>query len=131
MSDSTYEEINDWEEASIDDSKHQIRGPLDVINHNRRNHDHGEIEQPVGAGRDGVSLGPRLDRVDLCRIQPGKRKPCCAEKGNIAEQTDRSTLGRRFSVGDQASEHEDHGKTLPKSTDEEEFASTSALDDEP
>lgn len=35
----------------------------------------GEVEEPVGDGRDSVGVGTSTERVDLRRVEPGKFEP--------------------------------------------------------
>jgi len=62
------EEPDDGEKAGIDASEEKISAPSDVPDHDGSDHDDEEVEQPVCAGGDGVSLCTGLDRRDLGRV---------------------------------------------------------------
>ena len=125
------EEVDDWEEDGVHRGEEEVGTPTDVGKHGWSEHDDGEVEQPVRAGRDGVGSGAGLDWVDLGWVQPWKWEPGGTEEGDVGEETDGGSLGSAWSVWNQAGEDEDHGQALTDSTDQEELATTNALNDEP
>lgn len=125
------EEIDDGEEGRVDDSEDEIRRPADVAQHDGRDHDDEEVEEPVRARGDGVGLGARLDRVDFGRVQPRERQPGRAEERDVGEEADGCAFGVVRTTWDQACEDEDHGQALADGPDEEELAASGAFDDEP
>lgn len=64
------EEIDDWKEAGVDNSEEEVGSPLDVCNHDRRDHDDEEVEEPVAAGGYSVCTCTSPERVDLSRVEP-------------------------------------------------------------
>ena len=87
------EKVDDRDEARVDDGKEEVCAPRDVGNHNRRDHDDEEIEQPVRASRHRVGAGAGAERVDFRGVQPWERKPGGAECGDICEETDACAFG--------------------------------------
>lgn len=99
-------------------------------NEHRSDHYNEEVPQPVVDGRESVSLGTSLERVDLSRVEPGQRKPCGTEEGNVGEETDGGTSSVHRVVGNKTGEDEDHGQALADSTVKEKLATSNALDEE-
>lgn len=64
------EEVDDGEEARVDDGEEQVSSPTNTADHDGGHHDNEEIEQPIRARGERVGLGTSLDRTDLSRIQP-------------------------------------------------------------
>jgi hypothetical protein len=94
------------------------------------------LPEPVRTCRDRVRLSTCLEWVDLCRVQPGKRQPCCTEEGNVGKQSKCSALRGTGVVGidvlrDQTGENNDHGQALTDCTSEEQLAATNVLDQPP
>ena len=127
------EEIDDRKEACVHDSEEEVSSPFDICDHDGRDHNDEEVEQPVRASRDSVGFCTGSEWVDFCGVEPRERQPCCAEEGDVSEETDTCSFGGRSlsAVGDQAGEDEDHGEALADCANEEELAATGALDDEP
>lgn len=111
------EEVDDGKEATVHDGEEEIGSPANLVDHDGRDHDDEEVEHPVGAGGDGVSLSTGADGVNLGGVEPGKGKPSGTEKGNVGEETDCGTAGLHGIVGDQAGEDDDHGEHLTNGTD--------------
>lgn len=125
------EEIDDGDEARVDDGEEEVGAPADVGDHDGRDHDDQEVEEPVRDGRGGVGVGARAQRVDLRGVEPGERQPGRAETGDVGEEADDGAVGGGFRAGDQAGEDEDHGEALPDCAPEEELSAAGFLDDEP
>lgn len=125
------EEVDYWKEADVNDGKEEISSPANTCEHDGSDHDNEEVEQPVGAGREGVGLCTSLDRRDLCSVQPWQWEPGGAETGDVCEQADGSTLSGRRSIRDQTCESDCHGDSLAGCSVQEEFATSSSLDQEP
>lgn len=125
------EEVDDGQEAGVDRGEEQVGSPADVADHDGRHHNNEEVEEPVGASTDSVGLGARLDGVDLGRVQPRERQPCCTERGDVGEQTNGSTLGGTGSTRNETSKGDKHGNTLPDCAVKEELPSANALNQEP
>lgn len=125
------EEPENGQEGGVGASKEEVCSPLELLHHERDDHDDQKVEEPVGAGRDGVGLCASLEGVDLSGVQPGERQPCGTEEGNVGEETESGTLGRSSSTGNQAGKGDDHGGHLTDGTDEQELAATDSLNDEP
>ena len=94
------------------------------------------VPKPVRARRNCVGLSSSLERVDLCRVQPGQWQPCRAEEGNVGEQTDSGTLrwtsiGRVDTLGEQTGKYDHHGQALADGTSEEQLATTDVLNQPP
>lgn len=119
------------QEGRVHGGKEQIRPPADVLDHHRRDHHDGEVEQPVAAGRDGVGSGARLDGRDLGWVEPGQRQPGRAEEAHVQEQTHHGA-GRTVLVAwDQTHKYHRHGYQLPHRSPQEQLASPDPLDEEP
>lgn len=63
------EEVDDGEEAGVDDGEEEVRAPADAADHDGRDHDDQEVEEPIAAGRERVGFGARFDRVDLGGVE--------------------------------------------------------------
>lgn len=151
-------QVDEGQEAGVDNGEKEVRAPSDARDHDGRDHDclrwemlvivlglgglkelearvvehtDNKVEQPVGAGRHGIGLASDLDRVDLGRVQPWQGQPGRAERGNVREETHSRALCDLGVAGDQACESDDHGQALAYCAPEEKLPSASALDDEP
>ena len=56
------EKIHGWNKECVHNGKEQVDAPCNAVDLDGGNHDDSEVEQPVRAGRDGISLGPGTDR---------------------------------------------------------------------
>lgn len=125
------EEDHGRNEGGVHDGEEKICSPVNVLDHNRGDHDHGEVKKPVRAGRYGVGLGTSPNWRDLSGIQPRKRKDGCAEECHVKEESEDSALGGTRAVRDQAAEHDDHGDHLAGHTTDEKLATTDLFNEEP
>ena len=125
------EEVQDGEEASVDDGKEQVGSPANAVNHDGRDHDDEEVEEPVGARRDGVGLCASLDGADLGRVEPRERQPGRSKGGDVGEEADGGALCGAGGARDQAGKGQHHGEHLAGRAPEEELAASDTLDDEP
>jgi hypothetical protein len=82
------------------------------------------------AGGNGVGLGSDSHRVELGGVQPGKRKPGGTEERNEQEETKGGTVCGLTGSADETAENDEHCDSLPNGTDEEQGATTDALDEE-
>ena len=54
-----------------------------LVDHVWRNDGDDGVEEPVGRGGDGKTLGTSLEREDLTRDDPGARTPCSGEESAV------------------------------------------------
>lgn len=125
------EEVHDREEDGVHGGEEEIGAPADGIDHDGRDHDDGKVEEPVGAGRDGVGLGTSSSRRELGGVEPWQREHGGTEEGHIEEETEHGTLGRAITTGDQTGEDDDHGNHLTTHAAEEQLPATDLFDKEP
>lgn len=125
------EEVEHGDEEGVPGSEEQVGTPADRGNHDRGDHDNSEVEDPVGAGGDGVGLSTGADGRDLGWVQPGQRKDTGTEEGDVQEESENGTLGRTGAAGDQTTEDDNHGDQLAGHTTDKQLATTDLLDEEP
>lgn len=125
------EEVDDGDEGGVQRREEQVRAPVDAGHHDRGDHDYGEVEEPVGAGGDGVRFRARLDGREFSRVQPGKGKPGGAEAGHVEEEAKDGALLGALAVGDQTGKGDHHGDELDPRAVEKEVAAADLLDEEP
>ncbi len=85
------EEVDKGEEDGIKGGEEEVgteAARARVVDEHGGDHDDEEVPQPVRHRRYGIGLGPRLERVDLSRVQPRQRQPRGTEKGDIREESD-------------------------------------------
>ena len=61
--------------------------------HNRSDHDNGEVERPVTACGEGVGLRPGFNGGQFGRVEPGQRQPGSAEEAHVEEKAEDGALG--------------------------------------
>lgn len=125
------EEPHDGDEKAVPGGEEEVGAPFDAGDHDRGDHDDGEVEEPVGAGGDGVGLRTGLDGRQLGGVEPGQGQPGGAKDAHVQEEAEDGTLGGLGVTGDQAAEDNDHGGALAKGAAQEEVATTDLLDEEP
>lgn len=74
------EEVHDGDEDGVPGSEEEVGSPADVGDHDRRDHDDSEVEEPVRAGGDSVGLGTGTDGRDLSGVQPGQGSMAAPKK---------------------------------------------------
>lgn len=114
----------------VDEGEEEINAPGAGIGEYRREHDDGEVADPVGAGRCGSGSSTGTQRVDLWWVDPRQRKDGKGEKHDEEVDTDSSTLGILRGRVDQTCHGDDEGETLTNEADEEELAATDLLNHE-
>lgn len=125
------EEPHDGDEETVPRGEEQVGTPLDPGDHDGGDHDDSEVEEPVGAGGDGVGLRTGLDGRQLGGVEPRQRQPGGTKDTHVHEETEDGTLGRLGVTGDQAAKDDDHGGALAEGATQEQVATTDLLDKEP
>jgi len=74
------EDVNDGQEAGVDNGEEEVRTPTNVGEHNGGDHDNEEIKEPVRDGGNGVGTTTSADGVDFGRVEPWERKPSGSKK---------------------------------------------------
>lgn len=64
-------EIDDGNEKEVGDHEDQVRFPLNPIDDHRRDHNNGEVPQPIGADANCGSFGAGFQGQNLGNIDPG------------------------------------------------------------
>lgn len=80
------EEVDDRDEARVEDRVDDVCLPGDVREGRRDRHHHHEAEDPVGCRGDAVDLRPAPQRRDLRRVQKRPAHPYEAEERVVEEQ---------------------------------------------
>lgn len=126
------EDVDDRNEDGVQRREEQIGTPVDTVNHDRGDHNDGEVEQPVAASRHGIGLRTGLGGRQFRRVQPGQRQPSGAKTGHVQEEPeDGAFLDGVAALGNQASKGNHHCNGLNKRTVEEQLAAANLLDEEP
>ena len=125
------EEPHNGDEEAVPGGEEEVGAPLDAGDHHGGDHDDGEVEEPVGAGRDSVGLRAGLDGRQFGGVQPGEWQPGGAKDAHVQEEAEDGALGGFRVIGDQAAEDDDHGSALAEGAAQEEVATTDLLDEEP
>lgn len=105
-----------WDSEQVNQGKEEIDTPGARVGKNRREHDHGKVADPVGAGRRCGARGTGTEGIDLGRVDPGQRQEGEGEESDEEEDTHDGTLGVLLGSIDQASECDDKTETLAKET---------------
>lgn len=119
-----------WHGNQIDQCEEQIDTPGTGVREDGREHDHGEIGEPVSAGRHGGGGGTGAQGVDLGRVDPGQRKDGEGEEHDEEEDPDDSTLGVLLGGVSQAGHGDDKAEALAEEADQEELTAADLLDHE-
>ena len=125
------EEPHHRDEDTVPRGEEQISTPLNASNHDGRDHDNSEVEEPVAAGRDGVGLRTGLDGRQLSGVEPRQRQPGGTEDTHVHEEAKDSTLSSLSIARNQAAKDNNHGSTLAKAPTKEQLATTNLLNKEP
>ena len=139
------EEIPDGDTDEVDQGEEEVKTPFTLVGKDWREHDDGEVADPVGACRHGRRSRTRAERVDLGWVDPRQRQEGEGEEDDEKKETDSCSLavllslmdvargGRRCAldiIGAQASHRDYETETLAQKTDDEQLASTNLFDHE-
>lgn len=124
------EEVNDWEVGEVDACEEQVTTPAGVLDEDWREHDDGEVTQPVGTCGQSVCHGTDPHGGDFWWVDPWQRQDGHTEEDDEQEQTDGGTLGVGLGVVNQTCKGDGERDTLSKRTNHKQLSSTQGLDQE-
>lgn len=75
------EEIHTRHDEGVDDREDNVRLVSDVREGRRGDHDHHEVEDPVGRGRNCVGRRADVERSNFSGVEPGHPEPTDGEEG--------------------------------------------------
>lgn len=124
------EEVAQYQTDKVKQREEEIKAPSTLVSEKRREHDHGEVADPVGAGRRCGTHCTGTEGIDLRRIDPGQwQKSECKERDE-EEDTNGSTLGVLLIFLDQASKCDDKAEPLAQETDQVQVATADPFNHE-
>ena len=124
------EEPAERDGEQVDQREEQVHAPPAGGREHGREHDHGEVADPVGARRRGGAGGTRAQRVDLGRVDPRERQEREGEEGDEEEDADDGALGVLLGRVDQAGERDDKRQALAEEADQVQVAAADLFDHE-
>ena len=124
------EEVAKGNGAQVDQREEEVHAPGARGGEDGREHDHGEVAHPVGAGRRGGTGGTGAQGVDLGGVDPGQRQQREGEEADEEEDTDDGTLGVLLGLLDQTGEGDDETEALAEEADQVQVATANPFNHE-
>ena len=96
------EEEAEYQAEEVEKCEEEVNTPWTLASEQRREHDDGEVADPVGASRRSRTHSTGTEGVDLGRVDPGQRQESECEENDEEENTNGGTLGVVLVLVDQA-----------------------------